>query len=326
MTSDPGHVRFSIYADVCAFSQPLAQVAFPVVGTVGIETRLSTPVGEVSVSTRKLGKRAGLRNPAEWSSLDFRLNAEVPRLMSAYNGFCALVAAGRDGWIPVKAAAGKTPRSRRVTVVGVSHKGDRHDPDRAPRRHIVTIPAVHLRRVGAQWYAPRWVLMRAVHANVLGGKGWPEEIAGGVFLDKETLWASAFAPLMALCEALRVRREEAQREWREREAARNAALRARAARDDRAATNEPVPAARAARSPGERHAKLERLEVAWVEWDAWEKVRQGRDTRLVKVTRTGGPCTLYFSGSRVYIVFDDGEVTKQRQNVRWGLQDAPAAP
>jgi hypothetical protein len=124
----------------------------------------------------------------------------------------------------------------------------------------------------------------------------------------------------------RVRREEAERERREREAVRNELLRARAARDDRAATNERVPAARAARSPGERHAKLDRLEVAWVEWDDWEKVRHGRDTRLVKVTRTGGACTLYFSGNRVYIVFHDSEVTKQRQNVRWGSQDAPAAP
>ncbi|NCA73148.1 MAG: hypothetical protein EOM91_24485 [Sphingobacteriia bacterium] len=97
-----------------------------------------------------------------------------------------------------------------------------------------------------------------------------------------------------------------------------------AARESKAAT-ELVPPAPAANSASQRHPTLDRLEVAWVEWDDWEKVGKGRDKRRIKVTRKDGACTLCFSGNRVYIVLQDREVIKDRKNVRWGLDGEPPA-
>ncbi len=187
----------------------------------------------------------------------------------------------------------------------------------------MTIPTVHLRQVETQWYAPRWVLVRAIHERVFGGKVSPDKIIGGQFLDKDKLWELAFTPLVDLLEEQRASLERAKQAERERLEARRE--RFRAVQENKAAATELVPAAPSAKSPSERHPKLDRLEVGWVEWDDWEKVGKGRDKRRVKVTRKGEGCTLCFSGTRVYIVFHDREIIKDRKNVRWGLDGEPPA-
>ena len=90
MTSALGYVRFSLRNGFSDDPRPNARVEFPVVKEIGLERKLSTPVGDVAVSIRELGKQAGVKRAAEWSSVVF-LSCDESQLSKKYNAFCVLV-------------------------------------------------------------------------------------------------------------------------------------------------------------------------------------------------------------------------------------------
>lgn len=149
---------------------PTPMACLKVVKEIGKELVIELPWGEqVSIGTERVNKLFGF---ASRSGGRVRCMKSTEDLTSLHLAICKAISQGSSALVQVsKTTTGKTDRSRKVRVDGVMHRP--HDPcDHPPiKSHTVTVPAMHVHTHDDKCYVPRWVLMRAIHQNVLEGKG-----------------------------------------------------------------------------------------------------------------------------------------------------------
>lgn len=270
---------------------------------------------------RALLEKFQLFRPSQDGHVTVRL-VGLEQLRKTHKRLCELAAAGSAGWVPVrKAGKGPTELSCKVSVSRVIYREvtGQYSYEVEEKAHTLTVPVSLLRIEASQTYAPRWLLMKSIRARILKGKAWPHDISGAVFLEEQRLWDEVFAPAAEAIEAdiARLAEEQAALSVKRKEQAEEERKREEIAKVARA--KEIEERRRAAERAQARKEQLETLEVQYVEWDEWTetKNRYGSKTRS-KITCSASPCTLRFSGQRVYLQMADGsEVIKIRKNVRW---------
>lgn len=301
----------------------IRHVKIPVVKEVGLELILRLETGEeVAVNKKDLYP---WRLSGKMITFNFRF---VRDLQKGYSALCYLIRRGSNGLIPVELAGkGPTEKSKKVRVSGViyTYWDDSGSSAEERKKHTVTIPASQIvERDDQACYAPRWVLKKAIHRNVLGGKSWPKAIEGGVWLGAVACWEAVFSPFEKKISAEleeEERRQTARAQIQKEEAVRREARQQVEAEARVVAEEERRQGiARKKAQKDERMASLENIRVARAEWDEWVSFKNKYGSKShKKVTRSVENCTLFFSGQRVYIKTESGEeIIKTRETVRWG--------
>lgn len=299
---------------------------------------LESPLGDHfgrEVKLRLLGQtvsvdRAALSRlwPKIGSDVTWTVEASRDGLRAAHAKLDALIRAGSSAYVPVtRFGGGHTDKSCKVRVAEVTHPAAGLGMPTITHSHTLTVPVSQLIERQGQWYAPRWLLMRAVHERIFDGKRWPVRIEGGIWLGADDLWRDLWEPMMADVDRL-LAEDGAARERLAQEA--TARRSAEVERARRLAEQQEAQVAKKIAYEQSHHdhlARLETLSPVSVEWDDWVETRSsyGSKTRE-KVTKKAEDCTLKFSGGRVYILLRDGrEIIKMRRNVRWTAIGTPSA-
>lgn len=232
-----------------------------------------------------------------------------------------------SGAIPVtRAGKGPTERSVKVRVAGVRIDDDRRGGDEPACDRTLTVARSQLREVGGQLYAPAW-LLRTTIKDRLGF--WPV-LPPGEWPEAEMVWREFFEPLVPLVEEwaageamkrlwLEDRRQKVEAEAAEREAARQARLEA-------AGQAEQAAQARRQAKHAARLGNLLTITAARVSWREWVKTGnyQNRGGYYVEVSHEN--VVLKISGSRAYVLLEDGEeVIKSVDSITWEPAAGPRA-
>lgn len=309
-----------------------AQIDTPFGDISGREIQLCLPDGSKYFVNRKALSIFFKTGTAQKSVIKWVISASESELKTAYSNLCELIQGGGDASILViRIGDGPTALSCRIRVNGVVHPAPLENiyheitPEKQIKSHTITIPVSALTVIGEQYYVSRWRLKKYLHQRkvIQTGEGWPDNILGGVWLEKEGFWERFFAPMIEvamLVENADLLQKEQDRVKSEQELKQMELKRARDLEASKAYELKLKASKERSQAQKVRHMNsLETIQVQHVQWTEYitEKNQYGGKNKTL-VTRSAENCTLKFSGQRVYIIFPEGhEIYKMRHNVKW---------
>ncbi|AKU11237.1 hypothetical protein AzCIB_1332 [Azoarcus sp. CIB] len=230
---------------------------------------------------------------------------------------------GSSALIEVQRGRRTSAASARKVIVKALFDSRRFVPREGPEYEI-TVPKAQVLEIDKKLYIPRWLARNRVRELFPETSCWPAIPGKGIWLEHERMWTEIFAPKL---EQLRTEEEHAAAIRRQREETRTAE---RALADERVRlmmSEQKARINRLAEDHQKRLVQLPSVKAIKVQWKEWVK---HRGTSHV-VTHSADLATLYFSGTRIYIILPCGkEIIKSTSTVSYEvapeLEERSAVP